>query len=153
MQCWNIVNSTHRNKLQWNLKRNSYIFIQEMHLKMWSAKWQPFCLGLNVLKIILRCYFTTSAINHQYGIVSTKQQSHINFSSVCQKGHIWNRDCNKFKLFIASPTTIGEVWQSDGSYIGWYFSMVMSILPGSIHPCRHPLGGKGPLQSPVTTEL
>ena len=28
-QCWNISNSNLRNKLQWNHKRNSYIFIQE----------------------------------------------------------------------------------------------------------------------------
>ena len=28
-QCWNIVNSKLRNKMQWNLKLNSYIFIQE----------------------------------------------------------------------------------------------------------------------------
>ena len=28
-QCWNIVNGTLRNKLQWNLKQNSYIFIHE----------------------------------------------------------------------------------------------------------------------------
>ena len=28
-QCWNIVNLNLRNKFQWNLKRNSYIFIQE----------------------------------------------------------------------------------------------------------------------------
>ena len=28
-QCWNIVNSTLRNKLQWNFNQNSNIFIQE----------------------------------------------------------------------------------------------------------------------------
>ena len=28
-QCWNIVNWNLRSKLQWNLKQNSYIFIQE----------------------------------------------------------------------------------------------------------------------------
>ena len=28
-KCWNVVNSNFRNKLQRNLKRNSYIFIQE----------------------------------------------------------------------------------------------------------------------------
>ena len=28
-QCWNIVNKTLRNKLQWNFNRNSNIFIQE----------------------------------------------------------------------------------------------------------------------------
>ena len=29
IQCWDIINSNLRNKLLWNLKRNSYIFIQE----------------------------------------------------------------------------------------------------------------------------
>ena len=48
-KCWNTVNLNLRKKLQWNLKRNSYIFIQEMHLKMLSAKWWQFCLSLNVL--------------------------------------------------------------------------------------------------------
>ena len=28
-QCWDIVNWTLRNKLQWNINQNSYIFIQE----------------------------------------------------------------------------------------------------------------------------
>ena len=28
-QCWNIVNWTLRNKLKWNINKNSYIFIQE----------------------------------------------------------------------------------------------------------------------------
>ena len=32
-QCWNIVNWTLRNKLQWNFTRNSYIFIQENALE------------------------------------------------------------------------------------------------------------------------
>ena len=32
-QCWNIVNWTLRNKLQWNINRNSYIFIQENAFK------------------------------------------------------------------------------------------------------------------------
>ena len=50
----NVIKCTHvnwniRNKLQWNLKRNSNIFIQKMVLNVSSAKWRPFCLGLNVL--------------------------------------------------------------------------------------------------------
>ena len=48
-QCWNIVNWTLRNKLQWNFNRSSNIVIQEMRLKVSSAKWRPFYLGLNVL--------------------------------------------------------------------------------------------------------
>ena len=43
-QCWNIVNWALGNKFQWNLNRNVYIFIQEMHLKILSGKWRPFCL-------------------------------------------------------------------------------------------------------------
>ena len=49
-QCWNTVDWTFRKNLQWNLDWNSYIFIQEMHLKMSSGKCRPFCLGLNVLR-------------------------------------------------------------------------------------------------------
>ena len=53
-QCWLVVNWTHRNKLQWNLNRNtklilfysykaySILFFMKMHLKMSSAKWWPF---------------------------------------------------------------------------------------------------------------
>ena len=33
-QCWNIVNWTLRNKLKWNLNRNSYISIQENAFKI-----------------------------------------------------------------------------------------------------------------------
>ena len=48
-QCWNIVSCTLRNKLQWNLNWNSYVFIKKMHLKLLSEKWRPFSLSLNVL--------------------------------------------------------------------------------------------------------
>ena len=43
--CWNIVNWILMNKPQWNLTRNSYIFIQENKLKMSAGKWRPFCPG------------------------------------------------------------------------------------------------------------
>ena len=49
-QCWNIVNWTLTNLLQWEINCNSYIFIPQMHLKMSSGIWGLFCLGLNVLK-------------------------------------------------------------------------------------------------------
>ena len=48
-QCWNIVNLTLRNKFEWNINRNSHIFIRENAFEMWSAKCWPFCLGLDVL--------------------------------------------------------------------------------------------------------
>ena len=49
-QCWNIINWTHRNKLQWKLNRNSYIFIQENVFENVVWIMPAICLGLNVLK-------------------------------------------------------------------------------------------------------
>ena len=51
-QCWNIVDLNIRDKFQWNVNRSSYIFSQEMHLKMSPAKWRAFGLGLNVLTLM-----------------------------------------------------------------------------------------------------
>ena len=42
------------NKLQWNLKRNLYIFIQEAVFQISSKNWRPFCLGIDVIKV-LKC--------------------------------------------------------------------------------------------------
>ena len=61
-QCWNMVNSNIRNKLQWNLKRISL----KMHLKMSSGKWRPFCLGLNVLMRTLCHVILVVIINHHH---------------------------------------------------------------------------------------
>ena len=37
------------NKHQWNLNKNIIFSFKKLHLKMSSAKWPPFCLGLNML--------------------------------------------------------------------------------------------------------
>ena len=60
-QCLNIVNSTLRNKLQWNFNRNSNIFIQENVLEngvceMASILSRPQCV--NSFMLFLRCLFT-----------------------------------------------------------------------------------------------
>ena len=60
-QWQNIVNWTLKNKIQWNFNRNSYIFIHENAFENMSGKWQPFCLGLNVLtdvNIFLKTWFS-----------------------------------------------------------------------------------------------
>ena len=49
-QCWNIVNLSLRNNLQWSFKRNSYIFIQEntfecVVCKMAAMLSQPQCVN------------------------------------------------------------------------------------------------------------
>ena len=53
-QCWNIVNWTLRNKLQWNFIRNSYIFIHENTLEnvvceMASILSRPQCVNVRGL--------------------------------------------------------------------------------------------------------
>ena len=57
-QCRNNVNWTLRNKLQWNLNRNSYIFIQENALKISSGKWRPFYFGLSLYNIYCWLWWT-----------------------------------------------------------------------------------------------
>ena len=49
-QCWDIVNWTLRNKLQWNFNRNSDIFIEENALANVVCEMASICLGLNVLR-------------------------------------------------------------------------------------------------------
>ena len=69
-ECWHIVNDTIWNKLPWNLTQNLNVFVEEMHLKTLSGKWQPFCLGFNVFisfslaiaMFFFICVFNTIAI-------------------------------------------------------------------------------------------
>ena len=49
-QWWHIVNQTLRDTFQWNNIWNLKVFVKKpTHLKILSAKWQPFYRGLNVL--------------------------------------------------------------------------------------------------------
>ena len=50
-QILNIVNWTPRNNLQWFFKRNWCISFKKIHLNVSSSKWQPCCLGLNMLRL------------------------------------------------------------------------------------------------------
>ena len=47
-----LLSRTLENKFQWNLKQIYKFSFKKMHLKMSSAKWRQFCLGLNVLKYV-----------------------------------------------------------------------------------------------------
>ena len=40
-----------------NSNQNTIVFFQEFHLKMSSANYQPFCLGLNVLTLCVLIFF------------------------------------------------------------------------------------------------
>ena len=62
-QCCDIVNYTHRIKLQWNLHTFSF---DGMHLKMSSAKWRPFCLGFNVLTMLPITVLSSLVLMHTH---------------------------------------------------------------------------------------
>ena len=70
-QCWLVVDWNLGNKFQWNLYQNAMIFFEErefefslkaMNLKMSFAKWQPFCLDLNVLNHVMETFSALLAI-------------------------------------------------------------------------------------------
>ena len=61
-QCWNIVNMTLRNKSQWNINRDSHIFIQEnafenVICKMSAIVSRPHCVKLDLCSIMIDMCF------------------------------------------------------------------------------------------------
>ena len=56
-QCWNIVNLNLRNKFQWNLRLNSYIFIQENAFENGVCKMAAILSG----SLCVKCTMTSSA--------------------------------------------------------------------------------------------
>ena len=75
-QCQAIISTNNEILFIWSLGKNfSAIVIElqpfsikKMHIKMSSAKWRPFCLGLNVLtRCLLLCHRSCSAC-HLFGI-------------------------------------------------------------------------------------
>ena len=76
-QCWLIVNRTFWNRFQ----RNSNFFIEEMHLKMLSSKWQPICLSCNVLthwgQVTYICISKLTIIGSDKGLSPGRHQAII----------------------------------------------------------------------------
>ena len=51
-RCWNIINWPLAINFSESLSEIQIFSFKKMHLEMASAKWRPFCLGLNVLNIV-----------------------------------------------------------------------------------------------------
>ena len=76
-QSWHIVNWTLRNKLQWNLNLNSYIFFQENGFqsvvwKMAAILSQPQCVKVTVMMSKRLCYTITPSFHHY---INTRQRT------------------------------------------------------------------------------
>ena len=91
-----------------SLKRNSYIFIQEMHMKTSSAKWRLFCFGLNVLIIEPREAQTSNrGRSSEYRTLSFTQSKNKHWSVLAWNGNFRTviSYLYKKKYFIAKITT------------------------------------------------
>ena len=95
-QCWNIVSLTLGNKLQWNLNRNEYIFIQENAFENVVWKMAAICLGLNVLKLYALPIKTSKtqpsfhfSRNKTMKISYSKSDCSILFNSLWPSDNIW----------------------------------------------------------------
>ena len=103
-QCWNIVNRTHGNTLQWNLNGNLYIFIQENTFE--NGDLQPFCLGLNVLTIHHQENHDHFHVTHKTCVLFHRSES---ISGICIT-FIFHRHCHNATCFS---------WPSPTSHCNW----------------------------------
>ena len=80
-QCWNIVNWNSRNKLQWYVNRNSYIFIQENPFEnvVWKKMAAILCLP--------QCVKASPSMEH-LAESHTSQQKHL--VSCINESLVWN---------------------------------------------------------------
>ena len=70
-QCWNVVNWTPRNQLQWNRNRDSYIFFQENAFENASEKRQQFCFILSILFTHFKCHIVICRLQNGSHFVLT----------------------------------------------------------------------------------
>ena len=84
-QCWNIVNLTLRNKLQWNFNRYSYIFIQEnIFQNIWEMSATIFMLidlsrGLSQQPSLSRIRAWVSSYILQFSMACNNSSIHKSF--------------------------------------------------------------------------
>ena len=86
MQWWDIVNWTPRNKLQWNVNQNSYIFIQENTFKnvVWKIAAilsQPQCVNMAQFScgqyIVISSSFEEITVNTSSAFSAFTSQTHV----------------------------------------------------------------------------
>ena len=103
-----LVNWTFGNKFQCIMNQNTIIiFIQEMHLKIPSAKWQPFCLGLNMLLKHIPGHIGLST-NGKYLLIHTTGKKYCRGPFICHKRYItipifyylWLWDIKRYQISI-----------------------------------------------------
>ena len=117
-QCWLLVNWTSGNIFQWNMNNNLSLLIWENVVAIWTfwfekmsfAKWRPFCLSLNVLRMHLTIHWSilvhVMACCHQATIHYLNQNWPI-FMTLC--GVTWLHWVNKLTAHTYSQWNIMTV--------------------------------------------
>ena len=105
----------------------------KMHLKMSSAKWRPFCLGLNVLKMIavVICFtvITTTAVT------TTNHNFSNNLTSWCCVSSKLNSKSSFQQCFCLSKQIINN--DSKSFWINQDFKCLQACCPECIDICFH----------------
>ena len=98
-QCWNVVNRTLGNRIQWNFNQNTMIFIQENGFenavcKMVAMLSKPQCLNV----LIGMCWCESPASSNTSILISKRTWSIISLINT-----IKGRDCLEDSASISSP--------------------------------------------------
>ena len=134
-QCWNIVNWTPGNRIQWNLNRNSYIFIQENALenvvwKMAAILSRPQCVNFghgwvitSHRKLLLLSHNQELSIkinrtSHPGGpiLVAITGTNHnqigmLSFNSLWPSGTIWSTLAQVIAWWLTAPSHyLNQCW-------------------------------------------
>ena len=116
-QCWNIINWIPRNKLQLNLNRNLYIFIQENAFE--NVIWK-----MAAILVQPQCVKGGKITNKEYkGQVFLAYQFHIK----AQLAHLKKTRCNKVIRKTLSSQIIGLQEQFFNPYNTHIISLVLGI--------------------------
>ena len=87
---------------------------KKMHLKMSSAKWRPFCPGLNVLMLNQIYCFRWKVITHSYlNITSLAEQMYLlRLLHQLHLGYIISAYLNQCSLVVGLVNTGTQLWNS-----------------------------------------
>ena len=109
---------------------------KKMPLKMSSAKWRPFCLGLNVLRRIFCDYFYRClSLHEQDAVVKREVNKNVEPSNI-HKGYIPDYSVKRL-IHTCRPDTSRKYFCFSNEHI-WYINVVYDI--GLRHKCQWPYG-------------
>ena len=100
-----------------------------MHLKRSSAKWRPFCLGLNVLSWEWRCSWS-SADRRCSNYIWVINNSIANIGAAYIRGLTvkWNRDEQDAHFFVDGITGMPTVLYIQNAFCIWHIKSVFCMV-------------------------